>query len=1090
MNDHAPRASVQTILRSGSGAIILALVASMSQAAIYYVDPVLGADGNDGLSESRPVRTVGDAIAVGQCVARATTSATLCPGDVVRMRAGVDHPPTGFPATLAGTAQQPIMVEPYGGDRIVIDARTRVPDFAVTGVAPLRWELAPGGAPDEWRSIILNDPATGTLEPGFAFDREVYGQLMDAGHRLVSYSRLEDFRAANQSFPGGGVPLADPRPAGGPLKDAPDRKQPWTYLGPGIFWMPEAAGASGDPRGRIHLRLAPTTFRARGITDFGPAGIDPNNVRIALTSTRRVAVTVGASHLVLRNVAIRNGGDTTLEVNANAANVTLHGCEVQGARNGVRVSGGARSIRFEHCTFDGGLAPWTTRLDVKSEYTYLAAGGEETTNGLGRITHDILVIDHGADSVFSHCTFRRAHDAIQLAGGNTVVRDSLFEDINDEVVQFNGATNVQVFRNLIRQALHPFSFALNRTGGPVHVFRNVVDQRLPTRGYRALPPDAPRPHVWRHGTDFKMAEITRFNGQVVDSMPPAYVYQNTFIASHPDDKASVLTQFFASNDVSPGMMRLHQNNLRIGLALDVPLSWAMPTDFSRASRGNLWHLPHRANAPWFKWVGPPVANLDSLAAVQARGWEIASIAADPRLARFDDEYFENGPVAGEGFPNTDYRLAADSPARAAGVPLQVGLPDSETSSGNPDIGALPFGAAPFAVGAFGRVVAPIAGVPIANAGPDRTIADAGDDGFETVTLDGSASVSGGAPLTSHTWSVNDIVSASTPVATVRLPAGDHYVRLRVSDSAGNVDTDAAHLRIVPGRPHGDNVLACPGFEESPCGWRLRNARITTATAHTGSRALRLTNGAASSAVQRIAVHPDAPYRVSLWSRRASGVGAGAQVLATYYDGAGVVIGSVTQTLSTGTSYTYAQAAVRTPATAVALELQIGSQPGTGPLDVDDIRVTDANVLRNAGFEMRPPNGRDTESPAWTFERGGVVATAVDAIRSGARSLALAGGPEYRQVTQSVRPLPAATRYRVAAWVRTVGLSVAPTIEARFDRGSDQALETTLAPGGFRHFSRTVTAPAGASELTLTIRLPGPNGVGTAYIDDVLVEPLD
>ena len=64
----------------------------------------------------------------------------------------------------------------------------------------------------------------------------------------------------------------------------------------------------------------------------------------------------------------------------------------------------------------------------------------------------MLVLTPAADSVeFDHCTFRRAHDAVQLGGDDVSIHHCLFEDVNDEVVQFNRTSNARVFKNLMRQ---------------------------------------------------------------------------------------------------------------------------------------------------------------------------------------------------------------------------------------------------------------------------------------------------------------------------------------------------------------------------------------------------------------------------------------------------------------------------------------------------------------------------------------------------------------------------------------------------------------------------------------------------------------
>ena len=135
-----------------------------------------------------------------------------------------------------------------------------------------------------------------------------------------------------------------------------------------------------------------------------------------------------------------------MQVDAAARNVTFDHCEVYGGRYGMRISPLASELRFHDCTFDGGLAPWTSRSDVKNEYLYDGVPGCPTEKGhcinnMGVKTHDILVIHGASRSEYVRCTFRRAHDGIGLRGDDVEIRDSLFEDINDEVLQLSRPTD-------------------------------------------------------------------------------------------------------------------------------------------------------------------------------------------------------------------------------------------------------------------------------------------------------------------------------------------------------------------------------------------------------------------------------------------------------------------------------------------------------------------------------------------------------------------------------------------------------------------------------------------------------------------------
>ena len=124
--------------------------------------------------------------------------------------------------------------------------------------------------------------------------------------------------------------------------------------------MFENPADANDRRGRVHVRLSRTHLRAPGTHDYtGPS--DPNQVRLAFTPEGSVALKVGASNVVLRNLTSPRRHHHPPRDGA-ARNVTFDHCRVLGGRSGCPL-GRADGVAFPHCTFDGGLAPWTTRSD-------------------------------------------------------------------------------------------------------------------------------------------------------------------------------------------------------------------------------------------------------------------------------------------------------------------------------------------------------------------------------------------------------------------------------------------------------------------------------------------------------------------------------------------------------------------------------------------------------------------------------------------------------------------------------------------------------------------------------------------------------
>lgn len=90
--------------------------------------------------------------------------------------------------------------------------------------------------------------------------------------------------------------------------------------------------------------------------------------------------------------------------------------------------------------------------------------------------------------------------------------------------------------------------------------------------------------------------------------------------------------------------------------------------------------------------------------------------------------------------------------------------------------------------------------PVANAGPDRTVADADGDGAEAVVLDASGSSDPDGPIVGYSWSLGGKVVATTPFPTLALPVGNHTLTLTVVDAGGISASDTMIARVAANRP--------------------------------------------------------------------------------------------------------------------------------------------------------------------------------------------------------------------------------------------------------------------------------------------------
>ena len=1049
----------------------------------YFVDPVTGSDTNPGTAAA-PFRTVQKSIAVVQA------------GDTVRLRANAYYPYTDFRG-LTGRGDAPITFREW-------DAGTR-PTFD-RGLPLLRdtpagqWVKAcanPGSttcAPDEWRTVAYF-PTDG--------DNQLRGQIVATRQRLITYGRLEDLRAKNESFHL--IKLSDPRPGPGPDKDLPSRKHPWTYFGPGLFLVKDPAGN----RGHIHVRLSPTHLEGPGVQNYaGPA--DPNQMSLSITykdwqdDLRTFAVELnGSSHVVFKNLAFQNGGNWTVGIN-DSDEIAFDHCEIRPGTHGVYVAHGSEGVGFHHTLFDGGVPPWMTRSETKDGYWFRRPDGTAVELAPGaKATADTLVRHDGFDGEYDHCTFRHAHDAIMVRAHDVEIHDSLFEDVFDEAIQILSerdshgvpwtSSNVRIYRNLIRQTLTLFRFLDGAPGGPVYVYRNVFDQRIPTRGYRVLTAtdDAPAPVLWRWGFDVKLT------GDDVP-VPPLYVYQNTFIGSNSLDKVSWQARFLHPGP-APFSDRWFFNNINVGLDLAPEIYYAkayQPGAFQ--SRGNLWYRSPLGD-PRFELGTTPLRPADLPA-----GWEQGSrFYDDPALANFTDEAFDYG----QAYPNTDYRPTL----LRAGVALPAQLPDPVgPGPQGAEMGAQRLGDGPLVVGRDDEpVVFPEPGVPVARAGDDVALADAGGDGFEQVTVDGGRSSDPNGRIVAYRWRLGGDEVATGARVKLDLPEGSHNLQLEVTDDQGKTDTDAVRIRIGAAAP-ADNLLACPGFEDTRCSWKLGDgASLEPGVAHSGRRALRITDGvAANRAVQRLAVTGGARYRVSTWTR-ADRLFGRVHVDARFLDAAGGDLGTVTAVEASrdDVAYTYRAGDVRAPAGAVAMELiaQVEAVTGHGWAAFDDLRVRDGNAIANGGFETRNPTGQDWLSPpGWELVASG-GAHAVLAVdepgqsRSGRYGVVLSGSATSSTATARVPrsgPLTAGAPYRFTMWLRTTPELVDTTqlwVALQFMDADDHLVRqesffTGISPAGYTLVAKTLTPPAGTVTVKLFVQLKNAPAGAAAYIDDLLLQP--
>lgn len=124
--------------------------------------------------------------------------------------------------------------------------------------------------------------------------------------------------------------------------------------------------------------------------------------------------------------------------------------------------------------------------------------------------------------------------------------------------------------------------------------------------------------------------------------------------------------------------------------------------------------------------------------------------------------------------NIDVRLLLQRTADPLGDPWRYGYGLVDTDEAAPPTGNQP---------------------PIANAGPDQTVTDSDSDGWEDVTLDGSASYDPDGTIAAYEWKEGETPLGTGVSFTCDFAVGTHTVTLTVTDNEGATDTDEVIITV-------------------------------------------------------------------------------------------------------------------------------------------------------------------------------------------------------------------------------------------------------------------------------------------------------
>jgi hypothetical protein len=682
----------------------------------------------------------------------------LQPGDILNLRQGIYVEPVDI-RTKWGTPEENIVIRSYPGEHAYIDGS--LSNFRKANQPTPEWEPACRYDPrnahsEEYVSVETFTPPNWNddqynVNRGAFLERNPYT-------RLITYSNLNDLRAENETF----EKITSPDPARpGPEvmvecdRDDPDPecvlypngkrykpagyRHPWVYMGPGIWFN---RNRESPTAGKVHIRLSHTHNNINGLADY-TGEVDPNKVKLAITRKDMTTLQVhNCKYLRFENLSIRYGGEWSILLR-KVEGVVFDHVRIWATTRGVSMGekdAEAKNTIFRHCEFNGGLPTWLFRSDLKNDY-YGDDGGKIVHDIQGKQTVDILLLGNPNDTgtQIYNCEFHNAHD-IYLIGNNLSFHHNWINNLNDEgpaVDYYPKAFNMQIYQNVILKTLSAISFAGAHEEGQWYIYRNLIDLRGPTAGYRPRRPDDDdrQKYVWRYGHFHK--------NESPDG--PHHMFQNTFLvygqARQGEDgqggngaQASFIHYRDTSKKTSGNHLRRSFNNMFIAVNpdanSDIEITFIPSPSFPGPTDGNNYyrmgvakHDPYRYLEYWYNDEPPcpqptpegcrckpgTFPNLDalrcppSLLFSQSKsqyppGYEANSCEKDPQFRRIGSD--------GRFRETDDLRLGDNSPAIGAGVALRDIAEDlyalDPFASDNPDIGCYPRGSGPLQVGVDSR----------------------------------------------------------------------------------------------------------------------------------------------------------------------------------------------------------------------------------------------------------------------------------------------------------------------------------------------------------------------------------------------------
>jgi hypothetical protein len=582
-----------------------------------YVDAARGDDAGDG-SSSRPYRTVRHAFSA------------LRPGDTLILRGGTYYE-SGLPLRVKGTAEAPVTIRGYPGERARIDGS--IPAFAQAPNA--EWEPVDAGKHlyRSVRSDYGSDIHVGKIESGGRYYNLVpYLDQPGAGARgLADLSALEE----NVS--------RDPR-----------------YVGPGIFNM----------AGRLYVRLvSPSRTSLLGPFFAVPADPDPRRNRLFVSGTANI-IDVSGTYIQIRDLDLAFGR-VGIELQRSAHHVEIADLEINTSAVAVLLRDGVHHVLVDNVRIDGSFPPWIAWSDMKG------TDGQSTPASHWTVRSSGISGAKLSDIEIRNSCFDRVFDGSVLDGHGISIHHNRYLVLDDMVQLGSSSYDVEISHNWIEGA----GPSHNGNGksvkpGTKYIHHNVIISGIDMLWGRHDPGAILRPDYsgWHPPLPF-----AKHSAGAIGSGDPWKIYQNTVLYDGAALRWGVGYEMFGSVNTT-GTPHEVYNNVFVEVSGGTLVDRLSTKTGPQIYDGNVYHRTTVSRRPLFTAVEDSngVRDYHSLAdfrrsrafeeskAYIPSGWDSRSLEADPQL-------------------DQDLRPAARGPAGSGAVPLPPEFP----GRGDSFRGALP-----------------------------------------------------------------------------------------------------------------------------------------------------------------------------------------------------------------------------------------------------------------------------------------------------------------------------------------------------------------------------------------------------------------